>query len=497
MGNATSTSSCFERRVALAGVPLAALLLSACVATPELGPRPQMRAPQSIAAERSLPATPGASWPAQDWWRSFGDPQLAALIDEGLRNSPDISVATARLRKASAVVGESRAATLPTLDAEGKLYEQRQSLNNGFPDAFKQFLPHGWKTGGEVAGSFSFDLDLWGKNRAALAAATSEERAAAVDVEQARLMLSTAIAAAYFDLARLFRERDVRQAALDARTATQKLVGNRVVNGLDTQGSLHQAEAEVATARADLNDSDRSIAVRRHQIAALVGAGPDRGLDIATPTLTQPEPEQLPPGVTTDLVGRRPDIVSARERVEAAASRIKVAHADFFPAIRLSALIGVQSLGLSKLFETDSLFGNAGPALSLPIFHGGELRGRYREARATYDEAVADYDKTVLGAYQQVADAVTSRRLVGQGLANARDALTASEQAYKIARLRYEGGLSNYLDVLEVEDRLLQARLVVAALDAQARTLDIDLIRALGGGFAGDAETLIKEKPNG
>jgi NodT family efflux transporter outer membrane factor (OMF) lipoprotein len=212
-----------------------------------------------------------------------------------------------------------------------------------------------------------------------------------------------------------------------------------------------------------------------------------------------PPQSGLPAGVTTDLIGRRPDIAAARERVEAAASRIKVARADFFPAIRLNALIGLQSLGLDALFEKDSSFGSAGPAISLPIFHGGALKGRYTAARGTYDEAVADYDRTVLAAYQQVADAVTGQRLVGQRLGDARAALTASEEAYKIARLRYEGGLSNYLEVLTVEDRLLQARLAVAALDAEARSLDIGLIRALGGGFdaTAAADPIAKEDPNG
>jgi NodT family efflux transporter outer membrane factor (OMF) lipoprotein len=192
----------------------------------------------------------------------------------------------------------------------------------------------------------------------------------------------------------------------------------------------------------------------------------------------------LPEGVTTDLVGRRPDIAAARERAQAEASRVKAARADFFPALRLDALFGFQSLGLDALFQKASSYGRVGPALSLPIFHGGELQGRYAGARAAYDEAVANYDRTVLAAYQQVADAVTSQRATSRRLADARAALAASQDAYDIARQRYEGGLSNYLDVLLVQDRLLQARLALAALNADLRSIDIALIRALGGGFA-------------
>lgn len=476
------------------GAPLVLLLPAACVGAPELGPKPVARGPQDVVAERSLAANPAASWPADSWWRDLGDAQLGALIEEGLRQSPDVAAAAARFRQASGMAQEAGAPLLPALDIQGQASVEKQSYNMGFP---REFVPKGWLDHGQVAAGLGFDLDLWGRNRAALAAATSEERAAAIDVQQARLVLSTGIALAYFDLGRLFAERDVRQAALDVRIATQKLVASRMANGLETRGSLRQAEAEVATARSELTAAEQAIALRRHQIAALLGAGPDRGLDIARPMLVDTTPGGLPAGVTTDLIGRRPDIAAARDRAEAAASRIKVAKADFFPAIRLSALVGLQSLGLENLFESDSTYGSAGPAISLPIFRGGELKGRYRTARGGYDEAVADYDKTVLTAYQEVADAVTSQKRVGERLSSARAALAASEEAYTIARLRYEGGLSNYLDVLTVEDRLLQARLAVAGLDAEARSLDIALIRALGGGFSGGGDEFSKDNPNG
>lgn len=488
------------KKTLLARAPaLFALLATAgCVGAPELGPRPAPFDAQTIAAERSLTGDDAAAWPRQDWWRERQDPQLTALIEEGLAKSPDVAAAAARFRRASGMAQEAGAALLPSLDLQGKVTAEKQSYNMGFP---KEFVPKGWQDYGQIAANLGFDIDLWGRNRAALAAATSEAQAAAIDAEQARLMLSTGIALAYYDLARLYAERDVRAAELELRTATQKLVDSRMANGLDTRGSLRQAEAGGATARAGLGAAEQAIALRRNQIAALVGAGPDRGLEIARPAPDALEQEAIPAGITTDLIGRRPDIAAARKRLEAAARRIDVARADFFPAIRLDALVGLQSLGLGNLFEGDSKFGSAGPAISLPIFRGGELKGRYTAARGTYDEAVANYDGIVLTAYQQVADAVTSRRLIGQRLIDARAALTASEEAHKIARLRYEGGLSNYLDVLVVEDRLLQARLSVAAIEAEARAQSVTLIRALGGGFvaaSGDrANNLAKEVPNG
>ncbi len=480
---------------AAAAVPI--LLTAACVGAPGLGPKPELRDAVSVEAEQSLAGTDSAQWPAEDWWKGFGDPQLDALMAEGLAHSPDVAAAVARLQQASGMALEAGAPLYPHLDGEGAAYKDRLSLNNGFSDEIRQFLPRGWRTGANVAGRAQFDIDIWGRNRAALAAATSQARAAAIDLLEARLMLASAIAYAYTDLGQLFRQRDIREAALKIRTSSRDLVANRLANGLETRGSLRQADAELATARANLAAADEQIALRRNQIAALLGAGPDRGLSITRPAMSPAVPDGLPNGVTTDLVGRRPDIVSARERAMAAARGIDMARADFFPAIRLEGLIGLQSIGLGNLFESDSIYGRAGPAISLPIFRGGALRGRYKTARAAYDEAVADYDRTVVEAYHQVADIVTSRAATAERLGHARDALAAAEEAYSIATLRYEGGLSTYLDALVVEDRLLDARLAVADLESNARTLDIRLVRALGGGFGKEDNMSVKETPDG
>ncbi|MBW8784691.1 MAG: efflux transporter outer membrane subunit [Novosphingobium sp.] len=476
------------------GAPLLAVALLGGCGIPNLGRRPQPLTAASVPAQQSLPASPGTAWPGDGWWRGYGDPQLDRLIAEALANSPDVAAAAARLRRARATAEEVGAARLPSIDAQGQATLDKQSYNNGFP---KEFLPKGWQDRGQIAASLAYDLDLWGKNRAALAAATSEARAAAIEAEQARLVLSVAIASAYADLARVFADRDVRQATLDNRLANRRLVGIRVTNGLDNRGSERAAEAEVAAARSDLAAADEAIGLRRHQLAALAGAGPDRGIGIARPALPVPGPRPLPTDVTTDLIGRRPDIAAARERVEAAASRIKVARADFFPAIRLNALIGFQALGLGNLLSADSTYGSIGPAISLPIFHGGAVQGRYRSARAGYDEAVATYNKAVLDAYQQAADAVTSDRSIAQRIANVRTGLAAAEEAYALAHRRYQAGLSTFLDVLAVENRVLGARLALAELEAAARSNDIALIRALGGGFVAPAISASRDNPHG
>ena len=467
-------------RRALAGALLGPILLAGCAAVPQLGARPEPRPAASYAATASFArAAPAESWPDAGWWRAYGDAQLSALIEEGLKGAPDVAVAVARLRAAEGYRQQARGALLPSLDGTAKAGGAKQSYHNGIPAAF---APKGWNDTGSAALSLDFDIDLWGRNRAALRAATSDAEAARLDLEEARLLLSTNIASAYADLARLHAERDVQVAAIDLRINSQTLVANRVATGLDTRAELKQADAAVPAARAELASLDESLALTRNRIAALMGEGPDRGLAIVRPVAMM-QARGLPGDVTTDLIGRRPDVAAARARVEAAAERIKVAHADFYPAISLSALAGYQSLGLSNLLKGGSSYGNAGAAVSLPIFHGGEIAGRYRTARATYDEAVANYDRGVADAFHEVADAVTSQAMLADRLSQSRQALADSEEAYSIARQRYEGGLSTYLTVLTAEDTVLQNRRTVADLQSRAFTLDVALVRALGGGL--------------
>jgi len=465
--------------VRVAGTALT-LALAGCVAVPDAGVHPAMQTADTVEAAQTLAERGNTAWPPDQWWRLAGDPQLNALIGEGLANSPQVAVAMARVRRAEAEAQRVGAARLPTIGAEAEGGLRRQSGNNGIP---AQFLPDGWKDYGQTSLSFGFDLDLWGRNRAALAAATSEARAAVVDAAQARLVLSVAITAAYAELGRHYRERDNAAAMLANRRATRDLVAQRQRNGLDNLASLRSADAEVALAEQDLAAVDENIGLRRNQLAALVGAGPDRGQTITRPPLSPSTPAWVPEGVTTDLLGRRPDIVAARERVEAAASRVKVARAGFFPSINLRALIGFQSLGLGNLVDSGSLFGSTGPAISLPIFQGGALKAQYGSAWAAYDEAVANYNQTVVTAYQQVADAVTQRDAADKRLGAARTALAASEDALGLVRKRYEAGLASYLDVLASERGVQDLRLAVIGLETYERGATLAMIRALGGGF--------------
>ena len=455
----------------------AASALAACATLPPPGSARVAKAAQSYAVAQSK-AGPERAWPGDRWWSAYGDAQLDGLIKEALASAPSLAIAEARIRKAVSM--ENRGRLTPTISANGYVIEQKQSYNSGIPRAF---VPHGYNDYGRATLDFSWELDFWGKNRAAVAAAITEARAAEADAAEARLALSTNVAAAYADLARLFAERDVAERAVTVQSETSKLVADRVRNGLDTLGEQRQAEANPLQAQADLKAIDEQIALTRNRLAALIGAGPDRGLAIARPKVGALTAIGAPKELAANLVGRRPDVTAARLRAEAAAKRIKEARAAFYPDVNLAAFIGVQSLTLTKLTASGSDVGSVGPAVSLPIFNGGHLKANLRGAEADRDAAVASYDAAVTEAFRQVADVLASSRALQGELSDSRAALAASEDAYRIARLRYEGGLSTYPAVLLAEQGVLTRRRTVADLEARALILDVQLVRALGGGF--------------
>lgn len=453
--------------------------LAACAQIPQTAPRSQIRSAGDWSASQSFNA-PLQQWPQEHWWKTYGDAQLDRLIEEALEGAPSLRVAAARLQRAEAGVDTQRAASAPQLSANASASEAKQSYNYLTP---KSMSPQGWNDYGRVTLDFSWELDFWGKNRAAVAAASSERDAVAADAAQARLLLSSSIATAYAELARLHAARDTAAAALDVRSKTAQLFQERYANGLETQGSVLSAEARQAAAEGDLLAADEALLLQRNYLAELLGAGPDRGLSIQRPTIRLDQAPGLPEQLALDLLGRRPDVVAARLRAEAAAKRIDAARAEFYPNVNLSAFVGVQSLGLDQLFKSGSDVGSVGPAISLPIFSGGRLQAQYRSRHADYEEAVAGYDATVTQALRQVADAAVSQRSLKPRLDRGEAAFDAANRAWQVARNRYDGGLSSYLDVLTAEDAMLGNLRGLTDLQSRAFSLDVALIRALGGGY--------------
>jgi len=257
----------------------------------------------------------------------------------------------------------------------------------------------------------------------------------------------------------------------------------RVKAGLDNGIGLAQHQSQAALASQQQQAAQHQIEQLRNALALLLGAGPDRGLAITPPQLAQPK-LMVPDTLSSDLLARRADIVAARWRVEAAQHGIDASKAAFYPSLNLSALAGLAAGNLGDLFGNKSLLLNGGPALSLPIFEGGQLRSQLRASQADHDIAVASYNQTLLAAMREVADAVQAARALDAQLASTRQAQTAADSAYRQVQQRQHAGLASQLDVLNAQKSLLQLDQQLAALTAARRAASIDLDQALGGGVA-------------
>jgi NodT family efflux transporter outer membrane factor (OMF) lipoprotein len=425
-------------------------------------------------------SAPAISWPSEQWWRGYNDPQLNELIEEALRDSPDMAIASARLRRAEAFTQVSGAALSPQIGANGAVTQEKMSYNYLTPRAA---TPSGWNDYGVATLNFSWEIDFWGKNRAGLAAATSQLEASRAEHAQARLTLSAAVAANYAELARLFNERDLLLHHREIQTKSFHFFNERYTNGLENKGALYEAKARLAESEGSLLVNDEQIALQRNRLASLLGSGPDRGLAIKRPSVNLNNDYGFPSHLPVELLGRRPDVVAARLQTEAQLSRIEQKRAEFYPNVNLSAFIGVQAFGVNMLDNSGSSVGGVGPAISLPIFTAGRLRGELRGNVALYDETVATYNRTLTQALEEIASVGYSQRALTNELIKSEEAITASAEAHRVASNRYQGGLANYLEVLYTEDALLRAQHNHINLQSKTFSLDIALKRALGGGY--------------
>ena len=422
------------------------------------------------------------AWPDDRWWREFGDPQLDVLTSEALAGSPSLQVAQARLREAQAEATSASATRWPNTAVNAETARQRYSANGLYPAPFAG----NWSTDGRVALDFSYDLDFWGRNREVLESARANVRAAEADHAAARLALTVAVARAYFNLDLQFALLDIANASLEQQNAILDLTQQRASRGLENIARVKQSQANVALTRAAVQYEEASIKVVRAQLGALAGAGPDRGVDLQRPHLTAQQKVQLPSVLPAELLGRRPDIVAQRWRVESATRGVAAAEAAFYPNVNLAAFAGFQAIGLSKLFNGGSAIVGAGPAVSLPIFNRRELRGELQSQRAQYDASVAQYNQTLIDAVNDVANVVTNWGGLVKEADEARLAEEAARAAYSITKERYRAGLDNYLTVLSSENEVFLTQAIRAQLFARGLNLTADLVRALGGGYSAD-----------
>lgn len=454
---------------------LLALLLAGCVAAPPTQPQNSMIAAGSLGL-----STEKAPQIQQDWWKLVDDPQFSGLFARLLAGNPSLQGALARIRAAQAELSMNRAETYPQLSFDATI--ERELLTNAYGLIPPFAGSYRWLS--DVQAQMTWSLDFWGKQAALVAKARRTASAAALDSAAARLALGSSFAQTYIDLVLAWENLDIANQTVGERQTILELTQSRVTQGLENQASLEQARAVLALAHIEVRRAEAQRDVSIHAVAALLGEGAGAYASIARPRTTLASALPLPSQIPADLLARRPDILAAKARIDAAMQGRQAAHADFYPNINLDAAAGFQAIGLSDLFTSNALTYGAGPAIHLPIFDAGKIRAQYARATADLDAAIADYNATVVGAVRQTADALTQLSSLRDQYQEQKLALDSASRAFHLAEERYRLGLSGQIPMLTAENTLLQSRQQMADLLAQTAIQRISLLLAVGGGLS-------------
>lgn len=464
------------RAVARAAALLVLVLLAGCASRAGIEPVATPIDAHVLGARDG--ALSDAQWPHERWWAGYRAPGLDALIARALQDNPSLEVSKFRLARAHSAAQVFDAARLPQVSGSLGSTRQRYSEHDLFPPP----IAGGVFTSNALRLDAAWELDFFGRNRAALDAALGQARAAEADLQAARVLLASEVARVYFQLARIVALHALAGETLRQRSQLRELVSQRVAAGLDTTVELRQAEAAVAEAAGQVEVLHEQAVLARNALAALSLQPADAlsGLSPALPARALPV-SRAP--ISVDLLGRRADIVAARWRIEAALRDRDVVASEFYPNVDLTAFIGFSSLGFTHWLESGSRVWGVGPALRLPVFDAGRLRARLRGKTADLDAAVASYNAAVGDAVREVGDQLASLRSIERQAARQQEARAAAESAYALARQRYRAGLANYLSVLSSEADVLGQRRATIELAARDVDLELALVRALGGGY--------------
>jgi NodT family efflux transporter outer membrane factor (OMF) lipoprotein len=417
---------------------------------------------------------------AQQWWTAFGDAQLDALMSVAGQDAPSLQIAESRLQEANAASAVAASNLLASIDG------MASADVDHFPAHYVYPAPYAGNYGSEglIDASLHYHVDFWGKWRQSADAARFRVDVAGLEADDAKLMLTTAIASAWLKLDTAYRLRDVAVQGLSRRDSEVHLLEIRREAGLSTAIDAIAARDALTQTRAEIARYDAQIALQRHEIAMLLGKTPAFADTLARPairTLADPAPLSAVPAT---LLGYRPDVAARRSAVEAAAKEIGVAKASFYPDVNLVAFAGLQSLGVGYLLRASSTSAGAGPALTLPIFEGGRLRANLKGRVAAYDEAVSAYNATIVTALQQVADGIATVELARKRHHEAEAAARHRAHIVDLQGIRQLHGLSDTSDRLASETAMLVARQRVANADGEVFDAQITLVRALGGAWA-------------
>jgi NodT family efflux transporter outer membrane factor (OMF) lipoprotein len=426
----------------------------------------------------SIGLGPAAPVVQTQWWTAYGDPQLDQLIGLGLAGNPSLDAALARVQSARADILANQAALLPQINGTGQI--DRSLIGD-------KLLPS--PLGGHVAtltlagASLGWDLDLFGRQHAVVRSTKARAKAFTYDSDAARLAVSVSIAQTYVNYARATAQIQVTDGILATRQRSLAFVQSRRHANLASDFDVQTNETLVAQAQQASTRATRDRDVLVHALAALAGHGADFYGQIYAPSLTLAEALYVPEVIPADLLGRRPDLLAARARIDAAVGGRQAAAAAFMPDVNVTAIAGLASFGMSNFFTSGAGSWSAGPALSVPIFEGGRLKAQYEGATADLDAAVADYNNAVLGAVRDSADAVTNVREADQDLAEQQQVVAGLRNMVRLDQVRVSTGLGSRLDAIDSGFRLLEAEQDLIRLQANALTSRIQLVAALGGGF--------------
>ena len=440
-------------------------------------------APIASAYQTTAPwgaAQPSDQLPRDGWWQAYRDPELDDLQKRLLANNADLSAALAHYQQARAFVDAASASLFPTLSAIANPQSDRESNTRPLRSATGPSTYNSVTLGGEL----DYEVDLWGRVRDSVAATKDEAQATQADLASVQLSLQTQLTDSYVQL----RGFDQQDALLNQTIAafgralelTQSLHTGGIVSELD----VARARTQLASARSLLSQTVAQRSLTEHAIAVLVGASASQfSLPAQTASFTLPV---TPVGVPSTLLQRRPDIAAAERRTAAGNAKIGVARTAYFPSLTLSVQGGDQSSTYEDLLGASNLFWAAGPILAGYIFDGGRRAAGVASAKAAENEAGARYRSVVLNAFQQVEDNLTLLTDLGTALGDQRDAANAAQQALDLALDRYRHGAVGYLDVVQAQTAWLDAQRSVLDLQTRQLRADVQLVRALGGGWSSD-----------
>jgi multidrug efflux system outer membrane protein len=462
-------------RTALAAAML--LMLAGCASVPARLGEPALRDDVPLAG---LQTPARADWPAAQWWRQYGDPQLDTLMDSAMQQSPDMALAQSRVRNAQQSARLAAAQLGLSVNGSAKASRQRMSDHGLIPS---KFLGFSWYNQADLGVQLQYDFDWWGKKRATMEAALDQARAAEAQRSAAALAIQYAVADTYFG----WQADQARLQLADQLLATQQqfthIAELRVKQGVDLPDEAQKARGQLAAVREMRVALDGSAKIRKVALASLLGVSPAQ-----LPALkAQPLPTiegGVPAGAGLDLIARRPDIAASRWQVEAALKQTDAARAEFFPDISITALAGLSSIDMGKLLTAGSRTFALTPALHLPIFNGGSLKANYGVSKAQLDAAVAQYVSTVLTAAREVATQALGAEQLAARLREQQTQLDADRQLLANEKARARQGIRDARESLGAQAALLRQRDASTQLQAQALSTDLALIKALGGGYS-------------